>query len=263
MQEFIQLPLLFIWQQQLRSVMQQALAHELSSLPQALQDESAQLSLPRMASKPSTSNAARDTQAADSAQEALPKEARHPSRVNTSLPSDLPVEPLRDTQTDTEPAAATQLSQAAQQHPAELTSELLLPGLKVSQQLAQQSITHPGSHASQSSQSNRSPPALRSRQTPQLRHASHGRLPQQATRRGLPNQAPPAQPTFLRVCFAELLRLTHPARSQYQPLLCGWFTQGDLLLSPVSRSREELLCPRHESLVLAPSAHTPRLHLSV
>ena len=57
--------------------------------------------------------------------------------------------------------------------------------------------------------------------------ARHASLPEQATHRGLPKQASPVgQPTFLRLCLAEVLRLTDPAQSQFQPLLCGWYTSG-------------------------------------
>ncbi|KAL0019773.1 hypothetical protein WJX79_007774 [Trebouxia sp. C0005] len=52
--------------------------------------------------------------------------------------------------------------------------------------------------------------------------------PQKMMYSGLPKHADPAQRTFLRVCLAELLRLTNPTQSQFQPLLCGWYTaEGD------------------------------------
>ena len=56
MQDFIQLPLVFIWQHQLTSVMQQALAHELSSLPQYVTPESTQPRLPKQASQSTEHN---------------------------------------------------------------------------------------------------------------------------------------------------------------------------------------------------------------
>ena len=58
--------------------------------------------------------------------------------------------------------------------------------------------------------------------------ARRASLPEQATHRGLPKQASPVgHPTFLRLCLAEVLRLTDPAQSQFQPLLCGWYTSGE------------------------------------
>ena len=55
------------------------------------------------------------------------------------------------------------------------------------------------------------------------RQARLGSAPQQATARHLPKQASSSKGSFLRVCLGELLRLSDPYSSQYQPLLCGWY----------------------------------------
>ena len=55
------------------------------------------------------------------------------------------------------------------------------------------------------------------------RQARLGSAPQQATARHLPKQASSPKGSFLRVCLGELLRLSDPYSSQYQPLLCGWY----------------------------------------
>lgn len=231
MQEFMQLPLVFIWQQQLRGVMQQALNHELSSLPQALQAESTQQLQPDSAPLPSTVSATRAA-SREAAQAGL-SEATLAGLMRTGD------EKLPDARTDTASAQAQPLNDSAQESPAEAVQESLQASSTSHQQPAQIAMTSHMSHGPQNQLTQPAAPSAlpveetmrgSSRQTAQPSQAGRVRMPQQATHRGLPKQATPSQPTFLRMCLAELLRLTHPTQSQFQPVLCGWYTQGAVLL---------------------------------
>ncbi len=229
MQDFAQLPLVFIWQQQLKSVMQQALNHELSSVPESVQVESHKGVLPNLASLPSRLNAQPvNVYAAMSNESHAPKDESHAPRDSTA-------------------AACCQADAAATE--AELgnltqASSLELPNAHASQEL--QTLPQQATPAQSSGQTiadslarqastarlpQQADPAQSSGQTLSANlhttGVSFSRTPQKLMYSGSPKDAIPAQPTFLRVCLAELLRLTNPTQSQFQPLLCGWYTAGE------------------------------------
>ena len=247
MQEFVQLPLTHIWQQQLRNVMQQALSHELSSLPQPLLAESTRDAEPAQSdhqTRRSTlgiPHAARWKQHADSAESALPAQARDHSWGSMGESAEAGHKGGSDAHSDTVSTSAEQLLDSVQAGYATTSSERLpLEALPV-QHTAQ---TQQASHGRQVSQSEEQPlPTLpvdamsgqtsgqTTGQTLISGQAGPGKVPLQATHRGLPKQATPSEPTFLRNCLTELLRITHPIQSQYQPLLCGWYTTGECMSS--------------------------------
>ena len=235
MQEFIQLPLVTIWQQQLRSVMQQALTHELSSLPQHLQNSSTQQRSAQSAGSQYTASMPylqRTGQQTESTQATVPEQASSESTISRA-------DALTEAQTKRGSDSVEQLRDSLQAGPSATFRESVLSDTLLTQPVPLTVLTQHGSHATQQNQSEESPsPALpveamsrqSSGQTPLPGQAGRMRPPQQATHRGLPQQATPAQPTFLRMCLAELLRLTNPAQSQFQPVLCGWYTTGMPLL---------------------------------
>ena len=256
MQDFVQLPLVFIWQQQLGHVIKQALAHELSSVPHSLHSESSQQTVLRQAPLQSPATLTHHAQAAPTGlpkqaptmthqlgpaqafvpkQAALPEQAMqhdtksHPDLEGSSISS--PVHASASLQS----TSAEELSDSAHQGysgPAPGPSQTdAVPSQQPAdtesagaQEAAHDLDEHQPNQASLSASP--LPMPLSSQQLP-FRPAGQARLPVQATHRGLPKEAfPAAQPTFLRVCLAELLRLTDPAQSQFQPLLCGWYSSG-------------------------------------
>lgn len=256
-QDFVQLPLVSIWQQQLASVVHQALARELASLPHSLQAElrqqqaplqgtvtmthhtqSAQTGLPYQAAI--MTHQLTPGRAAMQIQVALPDQARQYGRSSISNSEGNNPSGLLRSQTSLKSTSAEQLSDSTHRGrsgpaPAPLLSDALLSQRPARTQSAvAQEVAH-GHEEEQPHQA--SLPALpveamaRLHSTPRVLPSTAGQanLPGQATSRGLPNRATPAaQPTFLRLCLAEVLRLTDPAQSQFQPLLCGWYTSGQL-----------------------------------
>lgn len=254
MQDFVQLPLIFIWQQQLANVMNQALSQELSSVPQSLQTELRQQQELRQAPLPRTATMTHHAQSAPTdlpkqartithqlglthaEQAALPEQARQHdanSHEGSSLP-DL-VQGSSESQASLQSASAEELGDSSHKGcsgPAPGPSGSDLPP---SQQPTDTSSALPHEVANEVDEERPSqalfsasplPMPLSSQQSGPS-PAGRVRLPEQATHRGLPKEASPAaQPTFLRVCLAELLRLTDPAQSQFQPLLCGWYSSG-------------------------------------
>ena len=256
MQDFMQLPLLFIWQQQLKSVMHQALTHELSSLPQFLPAESTQRTFPDQAMQPSrvSSQAVAQSASTDhmgshdsayasghavqSSDATVPTYAASNAAASQSEAAMLSHHPIRDQQASHEPhesladqaADGTLPQQAATAHTSGQTALETLPTAQVlpaEATLAQTSGQTPSAQGLPQQAALTQTPG----QTPSANlswQGSVGRLPQRAMQGGVPKQATPAQPTFLRSCLAEILRLAHPTQSHFQPLLCGWYTQGAL-----------------------------------
>lgn len=234
MQDFAQLPLVFMFQQQLKSVLQQGFNHELNSLPESVRLESQQGALPNLASLSSRLksqpvnvsasereeyNAARDSTAAAAAATAAAATAAvhcHADAAaieaefgNLTQPSNLELpDPHASQGVQTLPQQATPAQPSGQTIADSLPQEAPTARLPQRANSAQSS----GQTLSASMHSTRGPP---------------GRTPQKMMYNGLPKHAVPAQPTFLRVCLAELLRLTNPTQSQFQPLLCGWYTAGE------------------------------------
>jgi len=214
MQDFVQLPLVFIWQQQLKNVMQQALSHELSSLPESVQVETHKGVLPNLASlstrlnaQPGTVYAAKrdESHAATAAVRGHADAAATEAELgNLTQPSD----PHATQGVQTLPQQAT---------PAELS------GQTSADSLARQASTARLPRQADSAQSSGQTLSANMQST----GIRFGRTSQKMMYSGLPRDAIPAQPTFLRVCLAELLRLTNPTQSQFQPLLCGWYTAGE------------------------------------
>ena len=229
MQDFAQLPLVFMFQQQLKSVLQQALNHELNSLPESVRLESQQGALPNLASLSSRLksqpvnvsasereeyNAARDSTAAAAAATAAVHCHADAAAIeaefgNLTQPSNLELPDLHASQ-----GVQTLPQQAAPAQPSGQTMADSLPQEAPTARLPQRanSAQSSGQTLSASMHWTRGPP---------------GRTPQKMMYNGLPKHDVPAQPTFLRVCLAELLRLTNPTQSQFQPLLCGWYTAGE------------------------------------
>ena len=234
MQEFMQLPLVTMWQQQLRSIMQQALSHELSSLPQHLHTISAWQPSSQNAEQQGTASTLhppRASQQAESTQEGLPEQASLHDTISRA-------DAVTEAQTDRGPSQVEQVGDSTRAGLSDIVIDSALLDSPLIQPPPPSMLTQPGSHASQHNQSGEAPsPAMpveamstqSSGQTSLLGQAGRERLPQQAIHRGLPQQAIRAQPTFLKMCLAELLRLTNPAQSQFQPVLCGWYTTGMML----------------------------------
>lgn len=270
MQDFVQLPLVFMWQQQLKSVVHQALARELNSLPHSLQAElrqqqaplqgtvtmthhtqSAQTGLPNQAA--SMSHQLTPGHAAMPKQATLPDQARQHDRSSSiskregTDPSD-----VVHGHTSLKSPSAEQLSNSAHRRrfgpaPGPLLSDALLSQHPAR---AQPAVAQEAAHGHEK-EHQASVPALPVEAMARLPStqrvlpstAWQARLPGQATSRGLPKQAsPPAQPTFLRLCLAEVLRLTDSAQSQYQPLLCGWYTSGQLFPQTHAMSQPPVCC---------------------
>lgn len=256
MQDFVQLPLVFIWQQQLASVVHQALARELSSLPHSLQAELSQQQAPlqgtvtmnhhTQSAQPGLPNQAATMThqlspgcAAMPKQAALPDQARQYDRSSIPNPEGTDPSSLLGAQTSLKSTSAEQLSDSSTHRgrsgpaPGPSLSDALL-----SQQPArtQSAVAQEMAHGHEEEHQAFVPALpveamarLPSTQPVLPSTAGQARLPRQAASRGLPQQATPAaQPTFLRMCLAEVLRLTDPAQSQFQPLLCGWYTSGQL-----------------------------------
>lgn len=260
MQDFIQLPLVFIWQQQLRLVINEALARELSSLPHTPQAEVRQQQVLRQAPPQSTATITRHAQSAPTAwpkqaptmthevgpaqavvptQAALSEQARqHDTISRTNLEGSSLPGPFH-AQASLESTSAGELSDSAHKGRSGPAPGPSISASPVSQQPAEtqsalaQEVAH-GPNDEQPDQASLSAmppvdvlPVPLSTQQSLPSPAGRGRLPEQAMHRGLLKQASPAgQPTFLRMCLAEVLRLTDPAQSQFQPLLCGWYTSG-------------------------------------
>ncbi len=238
MQDFAQLPLVFIWQQQLKSVMQQALNHELSSLPESVQVESRKGVSPNLACLSSRLDAQPvNVHAAMRDESHAPRDDSHAPRDDSHAPRDDSHAPRHSTAAD---AAATEAELGNLTQP----SSLEVPNAHASQGLqtlpqqatpAQSSGHTTADSLPQQASTARLPQqgisARSSRQTLSANMHSTGippgRTQQKMMHGGLPKHAVPAQPTFLRVCLAELLRLTNPTQSQFQPLLCGWYTAGE------------------------------------
>ncbi len=231
MQDFAQLPLVFIWQQQLKSVMQQALNHELSSLPESVQVESHRGALPNLASLSSRLNSQPCTVYA------AVKDESHAPRDSTAAAATAAAKTAACCHVD---AAATEPEFGNLTQP----SSHELPSPHASQGM--QTLTQQATPAQSSGQTiadslprqasiarlpQQADPAQSSGQILSANvHSTRvpsGRTPQKMMHNGLPKHGVPAQPTFLRVCLAELLRLTNPTQSQFQPLLCGWYTAGE------------------------------------
>lgn len=228
LQDFVQLPLVFFWQKQLRKVVHQALAQELSSLPRSLQAESEQQEALRKASQHSTHTMTQQPQAV---QATLPEQAGHHDKASVPAPARTGLSSFVRTQTDSELTSAEELTDSTQkgpepQLPHSLPSQLMTSAQGLLPSTEEEQKRDP---ASLSSLPVEAPARPGFRQTSFLTPAGQGTLPEQATQRGLPKQASPVQPTFLRMCLAEVLRLTNPAQSQFQPLLCGWYTSGPSL----------------------------------
>ena len=257
MQDFVRLPLVFIWQQQLANVMNQALARELSSVPQSLQTELRQQQELRQAPLQRTASM---THHAQSAPTGLPKQARTmthqlgPTHAAVPKQATLPEQARQHDANSHEGSSLSDSVQASPESQASLQSASAeelgdsshkgcsgpAPGpsgsaFSPSQQPTDTLSALPHEVAnevdeerpSQASFSALPLPMPLSSQQSGPSPAGRVRLPEQATHRGLPKEAcPAAQPTFLRVCLAELLRLTDPAQSQFQPLLCGWYSSG-------------------------------------
>ena len=254
MQDFVQLPLVFMWQQQLASVVHQALARELNSLPHSLQAELRQQQAPLQETVTTTHHT-------ESAQTGLPNQAANmtpqltPGHATMPQQAPLPDQARQHDRTEFSNSegsgssglvhAQTMMSTSAENlndsshrgrsGPAfgPLLSDALMSQQPAHTQSAvTQKVAHGHKEEHQASVSALPVEAMaRLPSTPQLlpSTAQQARLPGQATSRGLPKQATPAaQPTFLRMCLAEVLRLTDPGQSQYQPLLCGWYTSGQL-----------------------------------
>lgn len=247
LQDFVQLPLVFIWQQQFRKVIHQALAQELSSLPHSLQAESRQQGLLRQALQHSPDTM---THQPPSARGPLHKQAaafsghaRQRDRASVSRPATTCLSDTVYVQTDTQPISAKGLSDSAQTGLLETAPEPHLLSQQPAYTAAAQGLLHGTQEEEQMG-----PPALASlpalarppsRQTSLPTPAGQGALPEQATQRSLPKQATPVQPTFLRMCLAEVLRLTNPAQSQFQPLFCGWYTSGLTLPTFACHSQQQ------------------------
>lgn len=247
LQDFVQLPLVFIWQQQLRKVIHQALAQELSSLPHTLLAETKHQGVLRQASQHSTDTTTHQPQSAQGPlhkQAVLPRLARNHDSVSVSAATTTGLPGMVYAQTDTQPAFAEGLSASAQTGLIEDAPE---PPLLSQQQPAHTAAAQGLLHGTQEDEQMdlaalaSLPVAALARpssgQIPLPTPAGRGALPEQATQRGLPNQATPVQPTFLRMCLAEVLRLTNPAQSQFQPLFCGWYTSG--LTLPACHSQQQ------------------------
>ena len=257
MQDFVQLPLVIIWQQQLGNVMTQVLAQELSSLPHTLQAElrqqklhrqallqgvttmthhaqSATMSLPKKA--PTMTHQLGPGLAAVPKQAALPDQAR---QHDTNSPPTLEGSSLSGpgcAPASLESRSAEELSDSAHKGRSGPAPGASLSDSQLSQQPAdaesamEQEVAH---RPNEEQQDQASVSALPVEATPRPSSylpstARRASLPEQATYRGLPKQASPVgQPTFLRLCLAEVLRLTDPAQSQFQPMLCGWYTSGE------------------------------------
>ncbi|KAL0035553.1 hypothetical protein WJX77_011820 [Trebouxia sp. C0004] len=232
MQDFSQLPLVFIWQQQLRSVMQQALSQELSSLPESVQAESHEGVLPNPASLSSRLNSQLVNVYADmrEASQGHRDESDAPRNSTAAAAATAAVHCHADAAaTETELGNLTQ--PLCQELPNPHASQGLhtLPQQATPAQPSGQTIANSlPQQASTARLPQQADPAHSSAQT--LSASMHsarvpsGRTPQKMMYSGLPKHAVPAQPTFLRMCLAELLRLTNPTQSQFQPLLCGWYT---------------------------------------
>ncbi len=206
--------------------MQQALNHELSSLPESVQLKSHKGVVPnpaslscRLNSQPVNVSAAQ-------------KDESNAPRDSTAAAATAAVRCHAD-------AAATEAELGNLTRP----SSIELPNLHASQGL--QTVPHQATPAQPSGQTiaeslarqasaarlpQQADPAQSSGQTLSANmHStgvSSGRAPQKMMYSALPKPAVPAQPTFLRVCLAELLRLTNTTQSQFQPLLCGWYAAG-------------------------------------
>ena len=236
MQDFTQLPLFFIWQQQLKSVMQQALNHELSSLPESVQLESRKGLLPNLASLSSRLKSQPVALFSAMGNEShAPRDESHAPRDESHAPSDSTAAAYSHADaaaTEAELGNLTQpsshelpiphASQGMQTLPQQATPAQP-PEQTVAYSLAQQAST---ARLPQQANSAQSSGQTLSAHTHSTRGPS-GRTPQKMMYSGLPKHADPAQRTFLRVCLAELLRLTNPTQSQFQPLLCGWYTAGE------------------------------------
>lgn len=233
-QDFAQLPTINIWHQQLRSVMQQALWQDLSLLSPSVQPlPSTSRAATRQASRPraqphSQIQLSTPLSTADSADvfsgQAMPasSSSRLPSQALPAASQQLPRKQTAGAAVELPglPHVAALPDLAAQHQPADLpheASDAILHQQALQQQ--QQHVTSglPGP-AGQGPGSFQAEQGRGSASQARLRPPSH-----QATARLLPTQAMPLQRSFLSDCLCELLRLTDPYVTQYQPLLCGWY----------------------------------------
>lgn len=206
--------------------MQQALAHELSSLPQSLSTESGQQRLPKQASQSANYNSQPSVQSA-AGRTAHQAPAASEGAKDTHPPHAAAVEVETATvSNDLSHSSGHAARNQPASHGLQTCPEQELPAHSYGQT---ESESMPDRASRQAVPEQALVQSLGQTHPTGLPHrASSGRLPQKAMDSGLPNQAMPAQATFLRACTSELLRLTHPTQSQYQPLLCGWYTAGEL-----------------------------------
>ncbi len=225
--------------------MQKALSHELSSLPESVQVESHEGILPSLASLSSRVNSQPvSVLAAMRNHSHAPRDDSHAPRDESHAPRDDSHTPRDDSHAPRDSTAANAAATEAEIGNLTQPSSLEVPNLHAShglQTLPQQATPAQSSgqtladslarQASTAQLLQQAYPAQSSGQTLSANAHSNrgpsGRAPQKMMYSGLPKQAVTAQPTFLRVCLAELLRLTNPTQSQFQPLLCGWYTAGE------------------------------------
>ena len=209
MQDFVQLPTIHIWHQQLRQVMSQALLQELKALP-PVQSCPAALLTP----------ASRLLVQADRLLE--PNQASRPTKL------------LESNQ-----AIFDQLHQSGDTSGLSHQDSLARPSALPEQDTVPESVKLPNeapvrslpNQASLHSQQSLPIQAAASAQQHLPTLARPGPTTQQATARHLPKQASSSKSSFLTACLAELLRLSEPYSSQYQPLLCGWYdAEGEQLV---------------------------------
>ena len=230
--------------------MHQALRHELNSLPQSVQAES-------MSIKPSHGQAIRHqkhlSRAVDqmhiSSSSALHAEAVEQSALEPAGDDIASAEAVEEAQEA--PSVGLNHSRADSEH-AEHDSA----------GMANQSLSHKATPATLHQEASDAQPHRQTAQE-QLQHrkasaqlpitglqhaaSSSGGLHRASSRvfprapqgRG-PSQAMPAQSTFLRATLSELLRLTHPTQSQYQPISCGWYSTGEGLLAQCNNAKPRI-----------------------
>lgn len=213
-QDFVQLPTIRIWHRQFQLVMSQALSQDLQALSPArvVPKQASSAALPHQASsvsQPNQASSALEPNQASSVPEpnqvsgvTVVSQATHQQQNQTSaLHSSAPTSDV----TSTTAANKVLLSKATQHS---LPSQATLP--------AQSGLPNQAGAPSQAGLPT------------QARTIS---VTQQATERQLPKQATFLKSSFLSRCLSELLRLSDPYSSQYQPLLCGWYdTAGEQIV---------------------------------
>lgn len=211
LQDLVQLPCIHIWNQQQRHVMSQSLAQDLAALTPSfklLPRQATSTVLPKQAS-----NAAGPDQASSIPK---PDQAGVPSRPGQT---DSVLSDHAGAMSETGQSLARDQDAASMSEPSQPSSDAM--------QRAPTHAAFPNQDAPQQSL----PDQAASSAISQSGVTIQSRLPQrarpgasqQATARHLPNQASSSQGSFLSGCLSELLRLSDPYSSQYQPLLCGWY----------------------------------------